>query len=206
MAHVAEHNRAGKKFRGLLEILGDAIVGVDSEGRLVLVNAQTEKQFGYTRDELLGQPIEILLPEQFRKAHVSHRAGYFSAPRIRPMGTGLDLLAQRKDGSKFPVDVILSPLKTEEGLLTISVVRDITERKCAEKVQSALFRISEATNLSSDLGELLQTTTPITASGVLSGTPSQMAEVVPTSSTSPFSLSCLCSFSSSRSGCAVLRT
>ncbi|MCH8948540.1 MAG: PAS domain S-box protein [Acidobacteria bacterium] len=89
--------------------------------------------FGYSQEELLGQPIEILLPERFRKIHPQHHEGYFAAPHIRPMGTGLDLVGRRKDGSEFPVDVTLGPLKTEEGLLVISVIRDITERKHAEE-------------------------------------------------------------------------
>jgi PAS domain S-box-containing protein len=121
------------RFRGLIEGAPDAIVIADAEGRIVLVNAQTERLFGYARDELLGQPVEMLLPERLRGVHVGHRAGYRAVPRTRPMGGGPDLLARRKDGSELPVEVSLSPLESDGGLLVTSAVRDITERKRAEE-------------------------------------------------------------------------
>lgn len=101
--------------RGLLEAAPDAIVIVRPDGHIVLVNAQTERMFGYRRDELLGQRVEILLPERFRAAHVGQRAGYHAAPHTRPMGERRDLRAQRKGGSEFPAEISLSPLPTRAG-------------------------------------------------------------------------------------------
>src|SRR5438093_11926818 len=119
---------AGRWFRDLLDSAPDAIVGVDREGRIVLVNAQTKKLFGYRRDELLTQPVELLLPERVRDAHRRHRAGYVSVPRTRPMGVGLDLAGRRKDGSEFPADISLSPMHTRDGVLVTAAIRDATDR------------------------------------------------------------------------------
>ena len=129
---VAQRREGEEKFRGLLDSAPDAIVIVDPDGRIVLVNTQTEKMFGYNRDELPGEPVEMLMPKRSRKAHVGHRANYGSNPGTRPMGTGLELAGRRKDGSEFPVDITLSTLETQDGVLVTSVVRDITERKRAE--------------------------------------------------------------------------
>ena len=129
---VAERERAEAKFHNLLKSAPDAIVTVDGEGRIVLVSQQAEKYFGYSSDELHGQSIEILIPEDLRKKHITHRANYLSTPRTRYMGIGLELLGKRKDGSTFPVEISLSPLQTDEGCLVTSVIRDITERKQAE--------------------------------------------------------------------------
>jgi PAS domain S-box-containing protein len=119
-------------LRGLFEFAPDTVVVVDAQGRIVRVNQQTEAMFGYRREELLGQHVEMLLPERFRQQHVPQREGYIGAPRLRTMGTGLDLFGRRKDGSEFPADIMLSPLVQDHGHMVIAVVRDISRRKHAQ--------------------------------------------------------------------------
>ncbi len=120
-------------FRSLVEFAPDAIVVMDGGGRILLINRQTEQMFGYSREQLLGQPVEVLLPERLRGAHAAHRAGYVLQPRTRPMGLGLDLMARRADGSEFPVEISLSPLETEAGLVVMSAIRDITVKARLEQ-------------------------------------------------------------------------
>jgi protein-histidine pros-kinase len=137
---ITDRKRAEAKFRGLLESAPDAILIVDRSGRIVLVNAQTERLFGYPRAALLGQPVEILIPNRFVEGHARHRVSYFEEPGIRPMGAGLELFGRRADGSEVPVEISLSPLETEEGLLVASAIRDITDRKRADEERVKLAR------------------------------------------------------------------
>jgi protein-histidine pros-kinase len=124
---------------GLLEAAPDAMVVIDDRGTIVLVNAQTEKLFGFTRDELLGNPVDRLVPEALREAHRKHREQYVLEPHVRAMGSGLDLLARRKDGSEFPVEISLAPLQTETGLLISAAVRDVTSKRREERLFRGLL-------------------------------------------------------------------
>jgi len=121
------------RYRGLLESIPDAIVIVNNTGNIVLVNSQTENLFGHTRADLLGQPVECLMPARFRHQHSGHRLNFFANPHERPIGADLELFGQRKDGTEFPVEISLSPLETEAGTLVSSSIRDITERKIFER-------------------------------------------------------------------------
>jgi protein-histidine pros-kinase len=115
-----------------LEAVPDAVVGVGPDGRIVLVNAQAERLFDYGRDELIGQPVEILVPEAIRGIHSGHRTRYLADPAHRPMGAGIELVGRRKDGSEFPAEISLSAVATDEGMLVAAAVRDVTEGKRAE--------------------------------------------------------------------------
>ena len=129
---IAAESQAEKRFYKLLEAAPDAILEVDQRGRILLVNEAAERIFGYSRDELLRLPVEALVPAAMRGNHVAHRTSYTAHPQIRPMGSGLELKAQRKDGSLFPVEISLSPNPGDEGLRVIALVRDITQRKEVE--------------------------------------------------------------------------
>lgn len=121
------------RFRDLLESTPDGIVMANPTGHIVIANSQAERLFGYEQGELRGASVDLLLPTRYRHAHVGHRSNYFQQPRTRAMGSGLDLAGLRKDGSEFPIEISLSPLRTEESAFVMSAIRDISERKRFEK-------------------------------------------------------------------------
>ncbi len=124
----------------VLDAVPDAMIAVGDDGKILHVNAQTEVMFGYPREELIGQPIELLVPERYRTRHHGHRADYVEQPKIRRMGAGLDLYGRRRDGSEFPVEVSLSPVQAATGTLVLSAIRDISDRK---KIEEDLRRANE---------------------------------------------------------------
>ena len=130
---ITEHKQDEQKFKDLLESAPDAMVIIGRDADIVLINAQAVNLFGWRREELLGQKVDMLVPERFRSRHPENRNGFFAQPHARLMGAGMDLFGLRKDGSEFPVEISLSPLETNEGTLAITTIRDISERKRAEQ-------------------------------------------------------------------------
>lgn len=132
-AHPPSQLLSKELLHQVVESAPSAMVIVDSGGRLVLVNAQSEKLFGYPRDALIGQPVEMLVPERFRGAHPSYRESFSHSPQSRPMGSGRDLYCRRRDGSEFAVEIGLNPINTELGPMVLAAIVDITERKRQEE-------------------------------------------------------------------------
>lgn len=130
---VTERERAEERFRAAVEAAPNAMIMVDSEGRMTLVNTQTERLFGYSRAELIGKPIEMLVPERFRGSHHGYRAAFLANSSVRPMGSGRDLFGLRRDGSEVPIEIGLNPIETSEGMFVLSSIADITERKRSER-------------------------------------------------------------------------
>ncbi|BBH67796.1 hypothetical protein ACTI_44810 [Actinoplanes sp. OR16] len=140
---ISERQRAEAMFEGLLEAAPDAIVGVTRDGTITLINAQAERLFGYPREELLDQPVDVLVPERLRATHVRHRDGYFTHPRNRPMGAGEALTAVRKDGTEFPAEISLSSVETDKGMIVTTSIRDVTDRLIAQAERERLITQAE---------------------------------------------------------------
>lgn len=163
-----------EQYRAFFEVAPDGIVVVDEEGTILLLNAQAEVLFGYARDEVIGKRLELLVPERSRSHHRTDCAGYFSSPRVRPMGTGIELTGRRKDGTEFPVDISLSYSKAAEGMRALAFVRDATEQRKSEQTNRRLAEEKAARSASEDsrrriafLDEVARTLldTPLTSPG-----------------------------------------
>lgn len=149
IADITERRRADEKFRAVVESAPNAMVMIDVSGTIVLINNQAEKLFGYSRAELLGKPIEALVPQRIRDRHPAMREGFFADPRPRMMGMGRDLTGARKDGSEFPVEIGLNPIETSEGRFAIAAIADISERVDRENL------------LARQRDEILELSTPV---------------------------------------------
>ena len=146
---------AEEKFRGIVEAAPDGIVLVNPGGQISMINPQTEHMFGYSQQELIGQPVEILVPDRFRKGHIDHRSAYSKRLVARPMGEGLELYAVRKDGSELPVEISLSPIETVDGTVILTTIRDLTERKqLAEQIRWATV-LEERSRMARDVHDTL---------------------------------------------------
>ena len=138
--------RLKNKYNTLLEATPDCLIISDKDGKIIFANKISEKIYGYTIDELIEQKIELLLPARYSAQHVKHRQHYFEAPHLRPMGIGLDLCGKHKDGHEFPVEISLSPIETEDGLVVLATIKDITERKQTEDARAMLLALVESSD------------------------------------------------------------
>jgi len=154
---VTERKRSEEQLRLAIEAAPSGMILVDQQGQIILVNAQIEHQFGYSRHELLGQPVEVLVPESFRAAHVGDRQRFFSASSTRQMGKGRELFGRRKDGSEFPIEIGLNPVNAPEGIHVLASVIDITERKRLEQQLRRTERIAELGTLASGMAHEIGT-------------------------------------------------
>ena len=154
---VTERKRSEEQLRLAIEAAPSGMILVDQQGQIILVNAQIEHQFGYSRHELLGQPVELLVPESFRAAHVGDRQRFFSASSTRQMGKGRELFGRRKDGSEFPIEIGLNPVNAPEGIHVLASVIDITERKRLEQQLRRTERIAELGTLASGMAHEIGT-------------------------------------------------
>jgi two-component system CheB/CheR fusion protein len=150
---ITAHHRAERRFRLAIESAPSGMVMIDPDGLIVLVNSQAEKLFGYQRQELIGQPVSVLVPERVRSKHETYRAGFFARPEARPMGAGRDLFGRRRDGTEFPLEIGLNPIETEEGVFALSAIVDITERKQLE--QELRLRLEELATADRQKNEFL---------------------------------------------------
>src|SRR5246127_3890152 len=135
-----------RRVVGLLEAAPDAMVCVDGDGAIALVNAQAERLFGYGRDELIGKLVEVLVPDAVRVVHPGHRAGYVAEPKPRPMGADMELAGRRKDGTTFPAEISLSAIDTDQGILVTAAVRDVTERRRTSETTAQLASIIQSSH------------------------------------------------------------
>jgi PAS domain S-box-containing protein len=146
--------KSEERFRLVVESVPNAIVMIGPTGLIEMVNAQTERVFGYSRNELLGQPVEMLVPERYRRNHPRLRTSFFAGPASRPMGAGRDLYGLRKDGNEFPVEIGLNPIETDEGTMVLSAVVDISDRKQKEqRIHAAISTLAHMNRIAT-AGEL----------------------------------------------------